>query len=112
VSAGVSSAPLRACPAAGLWRRGDAWQALLSTCPKAYSEESQMKRQRAPYTRRSVWIAIAILSGVLVVGFAVAGYEINHLRTQINGLQAQISGIQTIVSKLLQEILKLGQSGK
>ena len=50
-----------------------------------------MKRPRAPYARRSVWVAIAILSAVLVVGGAIAGYEINHLHNQVNGLQGQLA---------------------
>jgi LmbE family N-acetylglucosaminyl deacetylase len=59
-----------------------------------------------------VWYAIAILSVVFVVALAVAGYEINHLRTQVNGLQTQLLGLQNLVSRLYQEILKLGQQGK
>jgi hypothetical protein len=46
-----------------------------------------MKRPRAPYARRSVWVAIAILSGLFVVGAAIAGYEINHLQNEVNGMQ-------------------------
>jgi hypothetical protein len=71
-----------------------------------------MKKQRAPYARRTVWYAVGILSVVLLAALVVAGYEINHLRTQTNGLQAQITGLQAQTSKLLQEILTLGQSGK
>ena len=50
-----------------------------------------MKRPRAPYARRSVWVAIAILSGVFVIGAAIAGYEINHLNSEVNTLQSQIA---------------------
>jgi high-affinity nickel permease len=71
-----------------------------------------MKKQRAPYARRSVWYAIGILSVVLVAALVIGGYEINHLRTQTNGLQTQITELQAQTSKLLQEILQLGQSGK
>lgn len=68
-----------------------------------------MKRPRAPYAKRSVWYAIAILSVVLVAALVVAGYEINHLRTQVNGLQTQLTGLQGLVLKLYQEIIKLGK---
>ena len=50
-----------------------------------------MKRPRAPYARRSVWVAIAILSGVFVIGAAIAGYEIHHLNSEVNTLQSQIA---------------------
>jgi hypothetical protein len=72
----------------GLFRlAGNARLALLSTCLKTESEESQMKRRRAPYASRSVWIAIAVISIVLVAGGLVAGLEISHLKNQVNGLQ-------------------------
>jgi hypothetical protein len=32
-----------------------------------------------------------ILAVVVVVGFAAAGYELNHLRTEVNGLSARIN---------------------
>ena len=48
-----------------------------------------MRRQRAPYANRSVWYAVGILALVVVVGFAGAGYEINHLRTEVNSLNGQ-----------------------
>jgi Ca2+/H+ antiporter len=49
-----------------------------------------MKRKRAPYASRSVWVVIAILSTLLVVGGVAAGYEIHHLQTQVNGLQSTV----------------------
>lgn len=48
------------------------------------------QRQRARYARRSVWYLVAILSIVVVIGFAAAGYEINHQRNEINGLHNQV----------------------
>jgi hypothetical protein len=50
-----------------------------------------MKRPSAPYARRSVWIACAILAAVLVVVSAIAGYEINHLHNEVNQLQSQMT---------------------
>ncbi|HVA06460.1 MAG TPA: hypothetical protein VNG12_06965 [Acidimicrobiales bacterium] len=61
-----------------------------------------MKRPRAPYARRSVWVAIAILSGVFVIGAAIAGYEINHLHNEVNTLQSQLAF-------LLQTVLNAGK---
>ena len=64
-----------------------------------------MKRPRAPYAKRSVWTAIAVLSVVLVAGLAIVGYEINHLNNEVNGLQNQ-------VSSLLQALLQSAPKGK
>jgi hypothetical protein len=64
-----------------------------------------MKRSRAPYARRSVWVAIAVLSIVLVVGCVVLGYEINHLRNEVNGLQSQ-------VNTMYQAVLRGSQQSK
>ena len=61
-----------------------------------------MKRPRAPYAKRSVWAAIAVLSIVLVAGFAITGYEIHHLQNEVNGLNNS-------VATLLQEFLKLAK---
>lgn len=52
-----------------------------------------MKRPRAPYARRSVWTVIVIMSIVLVVGFAAAGYEIHHLQNEVTGLQNTVADI-------------------
>jgi hypothetical protein len=52
-----------------------------------------MKTHRAPYARRSAWIAIAVLSIVLVVACVVAGYEINHLQNEVNGLQSDVTNL-------------------
>ena len=63
-----------------------------------------MKKPRAPYAKRSVWTAIAVLSVVLVAGLAIVGYEINHLNNEVNGLQNQ-------VSSLLQALAAIGTEG-
>ena len=57
-----------------------------------------MKRPRAPYARRSVWVAIAILSGFFVIGAAIAGYEINHLNSEVNSLQGQLQYLLRLFS--------------
>ena len=36
----------------------------------------------------------------MVVGFAAAGYEINHLRTEFNGLHSQVQTLAEAVSRL------------
>jgi hypothetical protein len=61
-----------------------------------------MKKPRVPYAKRSVWTAILILSLVLVVGFGIAGYEINHLQNEVNGLNNE-------VATLYQQFLKLAK---
>jgi outer membrane murein-binding lipoprotein Lpp len=68
-----------------------------------------MKRQRAPYARRSVWLAIAVLSIVLVAGGVAGAYEIHHLQSQVNGLNSQLSSVHQEVVTLYQAILKLAQ---
>jgi hypothetical protein len=65
-----------------------------------------MKRKRAPYASRSVWVVIVILSIVLVVGGVLAGYEIHHLQTQVNGLQ---STVKTLAVKLYEVTLNQGR---
>ena len=50
-----------------------------------------MKRQRVPYATRAVWPVLAVLAIVLVIGGAVAGYEIHHLQTDVDGLKNQVS---------------------
>jgi hypothetical protein len=52
-----------------------------------------MNRRRAPYAKRSVWTVVVIMSIVLVVGFAVAGYEIHHLQNEVTGLQNTVADI-------------------
>ncbi len=66
-----------------------------------------MKRRRDPHARRSVWYVVAILSFVVVVGFAAGAYEINHLRTQVNGLQHSVNSLGSAVSVLYTEIMAL-----
>ena len=71
-----------------------------------------MKRQRGPHARQSLWNVIIVLSIVLVVGFAVAGYEINHLRTQVNGLQTQVTALHNDETVVLQLIAGLTHKGQ
>lgn len=52
-----------------------------------------MKRPHAPFAKRSVWIAVAILAAVLVVVGGIAGYEINHLHNEVNSLQSQVTAL-------------------
>jgi hypothetical protein len=66
-----------------------------------------MARQRVPYARRSVWYVVLPLSAIVVIGFALAGYEINHLRTEVDGLHSQIQSINHVVGLLYSEVLKL-----
>ncbi len=66
-----------------------------------------MKRQRAPYAKRLVWYAVAILAFVVVVGFAAAGYEINHLRSEVNGLSARINSLGYVVTLLHVALMQL-----
>ena len=46
-----------------------------------------MKKPRAPYAQRSVWIAVAILGVLFIAGAAIAAYQINHLHQQVDSLQ-------------------------
>lgn len=66
-------------------------------------------RRPLPYARRSVWIVVAVLSVIVVVGFALAGYEINHLRDEINGLQAQTRQLNSAIVLLEAAIKSLAQ---
>jgi hypothetical protein len=66
-----------------------------------------MKRQRAPYAKRSVWYAVGILAFVVVVGFAGAGYEINHLRTEVNSLNLRVNSLNQAIDFLHAAVLKL-----
>jgi hypothetical protein len=66
-----------------------------------------MARPRVPYAKRSVWYLVLPLSAIVVIGFALAGYEINHLRTEINGLHAQVQNMNNVISLLYTEFLKL-----
>ena len=50
----------------------------------------------------AVWYAVAILALVVVIGFAGAGYEINHLRTEINTLNAKVNGVSQAIAMLYQ----------
>ena len=59
-----------------------------------------MSRQRAPYAKRSVWYAVLILAVVVVVGFAAAGYELNHLRTEVNAMNVRINSLSYLITLL------------
>jgi hypothetical protein len=107
----VVDGPLDAKPALLRLRSARA-EALLSTCLKTYSGESQMKRQRPPYASRSVWLVIAALAVVLVVGGAAAGYEINHLRTQVDGLGTQVHELQSQVALIYRLLVQTIQGLK
>lgn len=75
-----------------------------------------MSPQRAPYARRSVWFLVALLSIIVVIGFAAAAYEINHQRTEINGLHTQVQSLnysvtllQVVAKQFAQQLAQLGQ---
>jgi hypothetical protein len=70
-----------------------------------------MKRPRASNTR-PLWNAIVIISIVVVIGFAVAGYEIHHLQSEISGLQSQVKSLQGGQSYLANLIKVLSLTGK
>ena len=59
-----------------------------------------MSRQRAPYANKSVWYVVLILAVVVVVGFAAAGYELNHLRTEVNALNVRINSLSYLITLL------------
>jgi len=59
-----------------------------------------MSRRRAPYAKLFVWYAVGILALVVVAGFAVAGYEINHLRTEVDSLKVQVNGLNQTIKVL------------
>jgi hypothetical protein len=67
----------------------------------------EMARKRAPYARQSVWYVVIALAAIVVVGFAAAGYEINHLRNEYNGLHSQVESLNHVVSLMYSELLKL-----
>lgn len=71
-----------------------------------------MSPQRPPYARRSVSLLVAILSIIVVIGFAAAGYEINHQRTEVNGLHSQVNGLQNQVQQLNGSVIYLGVAVK
>ena len=66
-----------------------------------------MRRQRAPYANRTVWYAVAILAVVVVVGFAGAAYEINHLRTEVNAQGVRINGLNDAIALFRAALLQL-----
>jgi hypothetical protein len=67
-----------------------------------------MQRRRAP-SIRSVWRWAIALSIVLVVGSAVAGYEIHHLQTEFNGVQQQFNSLNQEVASLYRSATKTAQ---
>ena len=68
-----------------------------------------MARKRAPFAKRSVWYVVIGLAAIVVIGFALAGYEINHLRSEVNGLTTTVNGLNTTVTALYADVLKLLQ---
>jgi hypothetical protein len=71
-----------------------------------------MSPQRAPYARRSVWFLVALLSIIVVIGFAAAAYEINHQRTEINGLKAQVENLNMSNAYFQAALKQLADQGK
>jgi hypothetical protein len=66
-----------------------------------------MARKRAPFAKRSVWYVVLPLTAIVVIGFALGGYEVNHLRNQVNGLHTQVQSLTNAVSLMYTELLKL-----
>lgn len=66
-----------------------------------------MARRRNPYAMRSVYYVVAALSAILVIGLAIGGYEINHLRTQVSGLQLQLNTLSHTVTTIYHALLTL-----
>ena len=71
-----------------------------------------MRRQRAPYAKRSVWYAVAILAFIVVVGFAGTGYELNHLRTEVNSLNVTVNSLKATIYSLVIELSALSRGLK
>jgi outer membrane murein-binding lipoprotein Lpp len=76
-------------------------------CLRSILGRGEMARKRAPYAKRSVWYVVIVLAAIVVIGFAVAGYEINHLRTEYDGLHTTVQNLNKAVSVLYSEVLKL-----
>jgi outer membrane murein-binding lipoprotein Lpp len=68
-----------------------------------------MTRRRAPKALRKVWYAVAVLSVILVIALAGAGYEINHLRTQVDHLNTQVDHLKSTVTSMYLQLLKLSK---
>jgi hypothetical protein len=64
------------------------------------------QKRRPPFARRSVWNVVIALSAVVVIGFAVAGYEINHLRTEFDSMHTQIQTLSRELGELYGTLLK------
>jgi hypothetical protein len=58
-----------------------------------------MKRRRPPFARRSVWVAIAILAMVTVIGAVVIGYQIHQLQSDIDGLNHQLTLLNQAIQR-------------
>ena len=71
------------------------------------SEETSMRRQRAPYAKRTAWNAIVILAVVIVVGGGIAAYEISHLQTEVNNVQSDLSALRGQYTTLYYMVVKL-----
>ena len=66
-----------------------------------------MARKRAPYAKQSLWYVVIALAAIVVIGFAAAGYEINHLRNEVNGLHTQVQSLNNSLTFITSELLKL-----
>ena len=66
-----------------------------------------MAVKRAPYAKRSVWYLVIGLAAIVVIGFAVTGYEIIHLRHQVDGLRTVVDTMNNTVTLLYTEVAKL-----
>ena len=66
-----------------------------------------MAPKRAPYAKQSVWYVVIALAAIVVIGFAAAGYDINHLRNEVNGLHTQVQSLNNTLAFITSELLKL-----
>ena len=111
INGGILCAAEAQGPQAGLPNCASCPQALLFISLEHYSKEGEMQRRRA-LSMRSVWRLAIVLSIVLVVVCAVAGYEIYHLRNEVNGLQQQVNNLSNMVTLLSDALTKVAQQGK
>jgi hypothetical protein len=111
INGGILCAAEAQGPQADLPNCASCPQALLFISLEPYSKEGEMQRRRAP-SMRSVWRLAIVLSIVLVVVCAVAGYEVYHLRTEVNGLQQQVNHLNQTLALLYETVSKAAEQGK
>jgi hypothetical protein len=70
------------------------------------------QRQGAAHAIRSVRMLVVLLLIVVVIGFAAAGYEINHQRSEVAGLKNQVNGLNSQVQDLDAKTVVLGTALK